>query len=193
MAQGDVDSFTAQYDSQTRKVPRIAAQIARRLLAAGRTEGALQTIEAAEHARSGWFDFEWEDARIDVLDALGRSDDAQAVRWSCFERSLSLTHLRAYLKRLPDFDEIEAENRALDYAAKATLETESLDAVADCGYFNSAEFWRASRRAECFHTTKTSGRLSIASAGTTESAQAELPTFRCSLPLTRQVRKSPGT
>ena len=117
-AQGDVDSFIAQYDSQTRKVPRIAAHIARRLLAAGRTEEALQTIEATEHTRSGWLDFEWEDARIDVLDALGRSDDAQAVRRSCFERSLSPMHLRAYLKRLPDFDDIEAENRALDYAEK---------------------------------------------------------------------------
>jgi hypothetical protein len=31
---------------------------------------------------------------------------------------LSPTHLRAYLKRLPDFDDIEAENRALDYAEK---------------------------------------------------------------------------
>jgi hypothetical protein len=117
-ARGDVDSFIAQYDSQTRKVPRIAAHIARRLLAAGRTEEALQTIEATEHTRTGWLDFEWEDARINVLDALGRSDDAQAVRWSCFERSLSPTHLRAYLKRLPDFDDIEAENRALDYAEK---------------------------------------------------------------------------
>ena len=40
------------------------------------------------------------------------------MRWSCFERSLSPTHLRSYLKRLPDFDDVEAENRALDYAEK---------------------------------------------------------------------------
>ena len=117
-AQGDVDFFIAQYDNQTRKVPRIAAQIARRLLAAGRAKEALQTIDAAEHTRTGCPDFEWEDARIDVLDALGRGDDAQAVRWLCFERSLSPTHLRAYLKRLPDFDDVEAENRALDSAEK---------------------------------------------------------------------------
>jgi len=117
-AQGDVDSFIAQFDRQTRKVPRIAAQIARRLLAAGRTEEALRMIEAAEHARSDWPDFEWEDARIDVLDALGRGDDAQAARWLCFERSLSSTHLRAYLKGLPDFDDVEVETRAFDYAEK---------------------------------------------------------------------------
>ena len=40
-AQDDVDSFIAQYDNQTRNVPRIAAQIARRLLAAGRAKEAL--------------------------------------------------------------------------------------------------------------------------------------------------------
>ena len=115
-AQGDVDAFIAQYDAKTRKVPQIAAEIARRLLAAGRAAEALQTIEAAEHRRGGWPDFEWEDARIETLDALGRGDEAQAVRWSCFKRTLSAAHLRAYLKRLPDFDDVEAEARALDHA-----------------------------------------------------------------------------
>lgn len=33
--QGDVDGFIAQYDPKTRKVPKIAAVIAQRLLAAG--------------------------------------------------------------------------------------------------------------------------------------------------------------
>lgn len=115
-AQGDVDAFIGQYDEQTRKVPKIAAEIAQRLLAAGRSQEAWQTIQATEHRRSGWPDFEWEDARTDVLDALGRGDEAQAARWSCFERSLSATHLRAYLKRLPDFEDIEAEERALNHA-----------------------------------------------------------------------------
>ena len=117
-AQGDVDAFIAQYEEQTRKVPKIAAEIAQRLLAAGRAQEAWQTIEATEHSRGGWDwpDFEWENARIDVLDALGRGDEAQAVRWSCFVRSLSASHLRAYLKRLPDFDDVEAEERALDHA-----------------------------------------------------------------------------
>jgi hypothetical protein len=119
-AQGDVDAFIAQYDARTRKVPKIAAEIARRLLAAGRAEEAWQTIEATEPRRSGWPDFEWEDARIDVLEALGRGDEAQAARWSCFERFLSPPHLRAYLKRLPDFDDIDAEERALDHTEGCT-------------------------------------------------------------------------
>mgnify|MGYP001809666593 CR=1 FL=1 len=118
-ALGDVDAFIAQYDDKTRKVPKIAADIAQRLLAAGRVEEALRTLDATEHgkpSRWNWPVFDWEDARIAVLDALGRTDDAQAVRWSCFERSLSIPHLRDYLKRLPDFDDVEAEEKALDHA-----------------------------------------------------------------------------
>ena len=106
-----------------RKVPKIAAEIAHRLLAAGRVQEAWRAIEAAEHRRhdSGWDwpDFEWEDARIEVLEALGRPDDAQAARWNCFERSLSSYHLRDYLKRLPDFDDVTAEQKALDYAQRS--------------------------------------------------------------------------
>lgn len=117
-AQRDVDAFIDQYDEKTRKVPKIAAEIARRLLAAGRTEEALRTIETAEHRRNGWPEFDWEEARIDVLEALGRDEEAQAARWSCFERALSAKHLRAYLKRLPEFEDVEAEVRALDYAER---------------------------------------------------------------------------
>jgi hypothetical protein len=115
-AQGDVDSFVAQYEEPVRKVPNIAAGIARRLLAADRASEAWDTLEATEHRRGGWPDYEWEDARIDVLEALRRGDEAQAARWSCFERSLSTRHLRDYLKRLPDFDDFDAEQRALAYA-----------------------------------------------------------------------------
>jgi hypothetical protein len=116
--QGDVDAYIAQYDEPVRKVPKIAAAIARRLLAAGRASEALHTLEAVEHRRGGWPDFDWEDARIDVLDALGRGAEAQAVRWSCFERTLSAPHLREHLKRLPDFDDFETEQRALDHAER---------------------------------------------------------------------------
>lgn len=115
-AEGDVDAFIAQHDLQSRKVPAVAAQIARRLLTAGRVKEAWQVIEAAESRRSGSPDFEWEDARIDVLDALGRPDEAQTARLSCFERFLSAPHLRAYLKQLPDFDDLEAEEQALHHA-----------------------------------------------------------------------------
>ena len=118
-AQGDVDAFIVQHDEDARKAPEVAAGIARRLLVAGRAEEALKAVDAAVHRALGDPNrcyFHWEDARIDALEALGRADEAQQVRWQCFERSLSEPHLRAYLKRLPDFDDIEAEEKALDHA-----------------------------------------------------------------------------
>jgi hypothetical protein len=78
-------------------------------------------LDAAQAKRDGKAEpeLEWEDARIEVLEALGRPEEAQAARWSCFERWLSAPHLRAYLKRLPDFEGMEAEERALDLVQSA--------------------------------------------------------------------------
>src|SRR5207244_2930346 len=120
----------AQQSEKARKLPPVAAEIARRLLAAGRVQEAWQAIENAAPRRRdsgrnqdwpgfGWAtDFEWEDARIEILEALFRPEDAQAARWDCFERSLSARHLRDYLKRLPDFDDVAAERKALDYVRR---------------------------------------------------------------------------
>jgi len=120
-ALGDVDAFIAQYDERTRKVPRIAAEIAQRLLAADRAEEALAILDAADHDGPASIlpVFDWEDARIAVLDALGRAEEAQQLRWFCFEQTLSDRHLRAYLKRLADFEDVEAEEKALDHAKKS--------------------------------------------------------------------------
>ncbi len=118
-AQGDVDAFIAQHDEEARKVPVFAARIGRRLLAAGRAEEALEAIDAGARGDQPdpvWHEFDWEDTRIDVLEALGRRDEAQKMRRRCFELCLSEPHLRAYLKRLPDFEDMEAEERALDHA-----------------------------------------------------------------------------
>jgi len=117
-AMGDVDAFIAQYDPKTRKVPKIAAEIAVRLMAAGRAADALGFVERAEITEGRWIPREWQDARLAALEGLGRGDEAQAFRWECFERDLSVDHLRAYLKRLPDFEDIEAEERAMDHAMK---------------------------------------------------------------------------
>lgn len=118
-AQGDVDGYIAQYDEETRRFPRISAQIAHKLLAAGRAEEALHTLDAAvreDAADWRWSDCEWEDARIRVLEALERSDQAQQVRWGCFERFLSIPHLQAYLERLAGHKAAEAEEKAFNHA-----------------------------------------------------------------------------
>ena len=114
-AQGDVDAYIAQFDAPARQVPRIAADIARRLVAANRAEEALQVLGASE-PRGAWRDPAWDAARIEALEALGRAEEAQAARWATFERSLSPEPLRAYLKRLPDFEDFDAEQRALVHA-----------------------------------------------------------------------------
>ena len=125
-AMGDVDAFIAQYDPKTRKVPKIAAEIAARLLAADRAEDALGFIERAEVDNDRWVPREWQDTRLEVLEALDRKDEAQAFRWSCFESTLNSEYLRAFLKRLPDFEDIDAEERAMDHAAAHTRVTPAL-------------------------------------------------------------------
>ena len=48
--------------------------------------------------------------------ATGQHERAQRLRWSAFEERLSSTHLRSYLKRLPDFEDVEAEDEATQHA-----------------------------------------------------------------------------
>ena len=42
-------------------------------------------------------------------------EEAQKFRWECFEQSLNIELLKAFLRRLPDFDDIEAEEKAFAY------------------------------------------------------------------------------
>ena len=136
-ARGDVDGFIARYDAETRRVPGIAADIASRLLAAGRIEEAWTAIEAGtpkprrgdradrfaliESIGGEWVgsgERSWEETRLAVMEAKGMRDEAQAFRWACFAAKLDAGHLRAYLKRLPDFDDLEAEAKALAHVVQ---------------------------------------------------------------------------
>jgi hypothetical protein len=115
--EGDVDGFIAEHGAEARRAPAIAVEIARRLLKAGRAIEALAALEVVDRKRLGWATFDWQQARLDVLDALGRADEAQTFRWACFAETLESRHLRTYLKALPDFDDVEAEERAMALAA----------------------------------------------------------------------------
>ncbi len=44
---------------------------------------------------------------------------AQQFRWAVFEKRLAIPPLRAYLKRLPGFQDVEAEDRSMQHAASA--------------------------------------------------------------------------
>ncbi len=118
-ALGDVDDFVDLYSDEERTNPAIAAAIAERMLSADRATEAMATLEKAAdafHKGGHWPD--WQRVRIDALDALGRSGEAQDERWQVFERSLEADYLRAHIKRLSDFDDMEAEERALRFASK---------------------------------------------------------------------------
>jgi hypothetical protein len=120
-ALGDAEGYIAEFRDHhpvALRLPGIAARVAGRLTAAGRAADALLLLEAAEpylQRRPASY-LDWLDARIAALEALARSSESQALRWNCVEHFLSIRHLRDYLKALPDFEDAEAEERALDLA-----------------------------------------------------------------------------
>ena len=119
-ALGDVDGYAASFSAEECANPAIAAQIAERLLSANRASEAMAALTVAETTfRQGGHWPDWQRVWIDTLDALGRSVEAQKERWAIFERSLNAEYLRAHLKRLPDFDDEEAEIRALAHVAQS--------------------------------------------------------------------------
>jgi len=126
-AAGDIDAFTDTFSAEALKTPSIAAEIARRLLTVGRVAEAGAALEVAKPVKAKSFlgsgrtpepDFEWESAWIDYLDASGQADLAQETRWIAFERTLSVARAKAFIKRLGDFDDVEAEGRAFAHAAR---------------------------------------------------------------------------
>jgi hypothetical protein len=126
----DVDAYIALVPVEDRDRSHIGTEIGRRLLDAGRATEALAALEKARpkqrarqveddddlyHAMYGP-DSAWEDVYIEALDATGQKEQAQTLRWAAFEKRLSSKQLRAYLKNLPDFDDFEAEERAMKFA-----------------------------------------------------------------------------
>ncbi|MEO0829889.1 MAG: DUF6880 family protein, partial [Pseudomonadota bacterium] len=115
-AEGDPDAFIATLAVEERRSIHGAVAIATRLVLAGRAQEALDFLDAADDGPEHLLP-DLIDARISALDALGRDVEAQKLRWHAFEKVLDIGHLRTYLKKLPDFDDMEAEERAMDYVA----------------------------------------------------------------------------
>ena len=116
-ASDDIDAYIALQSDRQIRHPDVTAYVAGKLIDTGRAEEALAYLDAADTS-SRYFDdtVAWELARVSTLTALGRSEEAQAFRWTCFEASLNPDHLKAFLKELPDFEDDEAESRALEIA-----------------------------------------------------------------------------
>jgi hypothetical protein len=109
---GDTSAYIAQYSSQDLRQPGIAAEVAMLQLNEGDIETALNTLLTADQDARPSEQSAWDAAYIASLTALGRTDAAQDHRWDCFRETLDATHLREYLKRLPDFEDVAAEDQA---------------------------------------------------------------------------------
>jgi hypothetical protein len=115
LARGDLDLLIAL---ELKKKPHMqdTLAIAARLLEAGRSAEALEWVRKPGQRTFGKVDDGLSPDRVSlearILDAIGDKPAAQALRWRCFESRLSADILRDYLKQLPDFEDIEAEDRA---------------------------------------------------------------------------------
>lgn len=116
VARGDVEGYLGQFSAANLRRRPIAADVARVLLANGRPAQALEILDGATAEGPGRLDGAWQDSRLAVLEALDRHGEAQEMRWRWFCRSLSIPHLRDYLRRLEAFEDVEAEERALELA-----------------------------------------------------------------------------
>jgi hypothetical protein len=115
----DAEAYLAEYrDHQPAalKQPLVAARVAQRLTAGGRAAEALALLDAAQPLphQTPPGPGPWIDARIAALDLLERGEEAQQLRWKFALLRLSSQHLHDYLKRLPAFEDGEAQERALD-------------------------------------------------------------------------------
>ena len=110
-AETDVDAYIVAQGRLGAKASDL--KIASRLLNAGRGDEALKRLEVARPNADQTADA-LAALRIEALDAVGEREQAQAARWGLFQSSLSRDALKAYLKRLPDFEDVEREDEALD-------------------------------------------------------------------------------
>ena len=125
---GDLDAWLLSITDEDARKPVIGAEIARRLADAGRAAEARAALEASRivapptprWGRSAPAEAPsdaWSAAEIAVLEAEGRAEAADEARWARFERSLSADDLRAFIARLPDFEDVVALDRAFELAA----------------------------------------------------------------------------
>ncbi|TXM67570.1 DUF6880 family protein [Methylobacterium sp. WL120] len=131
-SRGDVDAYVALEQAIMPGRPDVI-EIARRLLDAGRAAEALDWIRrpassqgrvvtraslavgcAAIDGRAR----ERIALEIRILDALDRREEAQALRWRGFETLLDADMLRAHLAKLPDFEDEEVWERALEHVSR---------------------------------------------------------------------------
>ena len=131
-SRGDVEAYVALEHAIMPGRPDVV-EIARRLLDADRAGEALDWIRRPAPSQGRVVtraSLAGGDAAIDgrarerigleirILDGLDRREDAQALRWRGFATLLDADLLRAHLAKLPDFEDEEVLERALDHMAR---------------------------------------------------------------------------
>lgn len=111
-AAGDTSAYIAQYSPEDLRRKDIAAEVSLLLLEKGQPGEALKLLTDVDEDGRSYGQDAWDRSYLMVLETLGRTDEAQAHRWTCFSTTLNQTHLHTYLKHLPDFEDIEAEEKA---------------------------------------------------------------------------------
>jgi uncharacterized protein DUF6880 len=114
--EGDVDGYIAAMRAGDMETV-YTADIAERLIAASRPAEALDWLKKPRRPLDDE-DTTHIDLEVTALETLGEKDKAQDTRWRYFQKTLNVDYLRDYLKRLLDFEDFEAEQKALAWAAK---------------------------------------------------------------------------
>ncbi len=118
-ARGDLDLLIA-LEAKKRPHMQDTLGIAVRLLEAGRAAEALAWVrkpgQPAHGTQKDGLSPERVSLEARILEAMEDKTAAQSLRWRCFEVRLSAEILREYLKGLPEFEDIEAEDKALALA-----------------------------------------------------------------------------
>ncbi|WP_426027240.1 DUF6880 family protein [Brevundimonas sp. TWP2-3-4b2] len=157
---GDLDAWIQSISEDDYRKPDIAGEIARRLAEAGRAAEARAALEASRNpatlaaslrGRPGGLSAPsepWRIAEIAVLDAEGRTDEADEARWGVFECTLSADALRALIAKLADFADVVALDRAFALAAGHPDAMEGLSFLMNWPALREASELVVSRRSE---------------------------------------------
>lgn len=157
---GDAEAWILTVPEAERARPEIGADIARRWLDVDRTAEARAALEQARPKPappSRWSrskvepaepNAAWDRAEILVLEAEGQEEAAQSARWALFERTLAPDVLDAFVGRLPDFDDVEALDRAHEIAASWFDASKGLAFLMERGALREAAGMAVERQSE---------------------------------------------
>jgi hypothetical protein len=113
---GDTGSYIDQFSKADLRRNDLAAEVAMLMLADDRFDDALEVLLNADQDTTVQGQQAWDAAYIACLLGLGRTEEAQAHRWDSFSETLNGDLLCSYLKLLPDFEDVEVEERAMAMA-----------------------------------------------------------------------------